>query len=135
MADELEYDHRAERDVHPAECRVLGRARGHESRHNHQRQQSATDDQCHAPSNNATLSGAQYLDAIASAGVTKVQYQLTGGNLSDSVIAAGTPTIYGWLTSWNTSAVPNGTYTLQSVAFYAGGVSGASTPIAISVTN
>ena len=31
------------------------------------------------PSNTATLSGSQYLDATASPGVTKVQYQVTGG--------------------------------------------------------
>jgi hypothetical protein len=87
------------------------------------------------PSNNATLSGSQYLDAVASAGVTRVQYELTGGSLSDAVIATGTPTIYGWLASWNTTTVPNGSYTLQSVASYAGGVSAPSTPITISVTN
>jgi hypothetical protein len=87
------------------------------------------------PSNNATLSGSQYLDATTSAGVTRVQYELTGGSLSDTVIATGTPTIYGWLASWNTTTVPNGNYTLQSVASYAGGVSAASTPITISVTN
>ena len=68
MADELEYDHRAERDVHPAECRVLGRAHGHQSRHHHHRQQSATDDQCRAAVEQRHAVGAQYLDAIASAG-------------------------------------------------------------------
>jgi hypothetical protein len=87
------------------------------------------------PSNAATVSGTQYLDATASAGVTRVQYELTGGSLSDAVIATGIPTIYGWLASWNTTTVPNGSYTLQSVASYAGGVSAASTPITISVTN
>ena len=51
------------------------------------------------------------------------------------MIATGTPTIYGWLATWNTTTVPNGTYALQSVASYAGGVSGASTPITVSVTN
>ena len=87
------------------------------------------------PSNAATLSGTQYLDATASSGVTKVQYEVTGGSLTNAVIATATPTIYGWLASWNTTTVPNGTYTLQSVASYAGGVSGASAPITISVTN
>ena len=87
------------------------------------------------PSNAATVSGTQYLDATASAGVTRVQYELTGGSLSDAVIATGIPTIYGWLASWNTTTVPNGSYTLQSVASYAGGVSAASTPITISITN
>ena len=87
------------------------------------------------PSNAATLSGSQYLDATASPGVTQVQYEVTGGKLSDAVIATATSTIYGWVAGWNTTTVPNGTYTLQSVASYAGGVSGSSSPITISVSN
>ena len=87
------------------------------------------------PSNNATLSDVPYLDAVASPGVTKVQYQVTGGSLSHTVIATAIPTIYGWLATWNTTTVPNGTYSLQSVASYAGGVSAASAPITIAVTN
>jgi hypothetical protein len=87
------------------------------------------------PSNGATLSGAQYLDATTSPGVTKVQYELSGGSLTDSVIATATPSLYGWLAGWNTEAVPNGTYTLQSVASYLGGVSGASPGVKITVAN
>jgi lysophospholipase L1-like esterase len=87
------------------------------------------------PSNGATLSGAQYLDATTSPGVTKVQYELSGGGLTDSVIATGTPTLYGWLAAWNSTSVPNGTYTLQSVASYLGGVSGASPGVTITVAN
>ena len=87
------------------------------------------------PSNGATLSGTQDLDATTSSGVTKVQYELSGGGLTDSVIATATPTLYGWLASWNSSSVPNGTYTLQSVASYQGGVSGTSPGITVSVAN
>ena len=71
------------------------------------------------PSNNATVSGSsQILDAGASSGVTQVQYEITGGTLTDSVISTATPTIYGWLAKWNTTNVANGTYILQSVAAY-----------------
>ena len=87
------------------------------------------------PSNNATVTGNALLDAVASSGVTKVQYQLTGGTLSGALIATATPTIYGWLANWNSTTVPNGQYTLQSVASYAGGVSGTSAPITITVGN
>jgi hypothetical protein len=89
------------------------------------------------PANNATVSGTQDLDASASAGVTQVTYELSGGpaNLSDDVIATGTPTLYGWLAAWNTTAVLNGTYTLQSVAAYPNGVSTTSAPITITVSN
>ena len=56
------------------------------------------------------------LDAGASAGVTDVQFELTGGSLSDSVIATAVPTYYGWIAEWNSTTVANGSYTLQSVA-------------------
>jgi acetyl esterase len=87
------------------------------------------------PSNGATLSGTQILDATASPGLTGVQYELSGGGLTDSVIATATPTIYGWLASWNSTSEPNGTYTLQSVASYQGGVSGTSPSITVMVAN
>jgi hypothetical protein len=87
------------------------------------------------PSNNASVSGtSQVLDATASPGVTKVQYELTGGTLTDSVIATATPTLYGWLASWNTTTVPNGAYSLQSVATE-GSNTAASTPLSITVAN
>jgi hypothetical protein len=63
------------------------------------------------PSTGATVSGTQVvLDAIAPAGVTQVQFELTGGTLNDWVIATATPTIYGWIALWNSTEVPNGSY-------------------------
>jgi hypothetical protein len=50
------------------------------------------------------------------------------------VIATATPTIYGWLAAWNTTNVPNGTYTLQSVAS-SGGLTGTSPGITVTVVN
>ena len=87
------------------------------------------------PANNATVSDGQWLDASASSGVTKVQYELTGGTLNDAIIATATPTWVGWLAGWNTTTVPNGTYTLQSVASYPGGVSGTSPGVTITGNN
>ena len=87
------------------------------------------------PANNTTLSGSEYLDATASSGVTGVTYELSGNGLSDDVVATGTPTLYGWLAGWNTTTVPNGTYTLHSVASYSGGVSGTSPPVAVTIDN
>jgi hypothetical protein len=84
------------------------------------------------PCDGATQSGtAALLDASASAKVSRVSFELTGGTLTNQVIAAGFPTLYGWLAEWNTTSVPKGTYTLTSVASYAGGVSGTSPPITI----
>ena len=49
-----------------------------------------------------------------------MQYELTGGTLSDQVIATSTKTMYGWIGAFNSTSVPNGTYTLQSVATFGG---------------
>ena len=87
------------------------------------------------PSNGATVTGGQVLDASASSGVTKVQYELTGGTLSDAVIATASLTYYGWLASWDTATVPNGIYTLQSVATLSGGVTGTSPGVTVTVAN
>ena len=88
------------------------------------------------PSGGSTVKGnAVSLDASALSGVSQVRYELTGGLLTDSVIATATPTCYGWLAQWNSQGVPDGTYTLQSVASYAGGVSGESPGVTVTVAN
>jgi hypothetical protein len=88
------------------------------------------------PSGPVTTSGTEKLDATATPGVTQVQYELNGGGLTNDVIATATPTVFGWVGSWDTNAVPNGTYTLQSVATYpGGGLSGTSPGVSITVNN
>ena len=89
------------------------------------------------PANGATLKGSEYLDATASTDVAMVLYELSGGpsDLNDQVIATATPTYVGWAAAWNSTGVPDGNYTLQSVASYAGGASGTSPPISITVGN
>ena len=91
----------------------------------------------YTPANNATVSGTQLLlGAFASSGVTQVQFEVSGGpsNLDHSVIGTANPTNYGWLDKWDTTTVPNGVYSLQSVASYGGEVSG-KRPISITVSN
>jgi hypothetical protein len=88
------------------------------------------------PSNGATQSGGTAtLDASASANVTSVSYELSGGAFNDQPISVATSTLYGWIAHWNTTTVPDGTYTLQSVASYANGQSTISAPITITVNN
>jgi hypothetical protein len=90
------------------------------------------------PSNGATLSGtAKVLDASASgtADVTSVQFEVTGGSLSNDVIGTATPSLYGWYVVWNTTTVANGTYTLQSVATEIGGTTATSPGISVTVQN
>lgn len=87
------------------------------------------------PSNGAAVSGSSVvLDASASSGVTQVQFELTGGSLTDSVIATATLTSYGWIAEWNSTTVADGPYTLQSVATD-GTSNTTSTGISITVTN
>lgn len=88
------------------------------------------------PTNSSTVSGtSQLLDAVASPAASQVHYEITGGPLSDSVIATATPTYYGWLAQWNTTRVSNGAYSLQSVASFSGGGSATSAPVTIMVNN
>jgi hypothetical protein len=87
------------------------------------------------PSDGATVSGPQGLGAITSAGVTQVQFEVTGGDLNNSVIATATPTKYGWLARWMTTNVPDGTYTLRSVASNPDRDHGTSPSITITVAN
>ena len=85
----------------------------------------------------ATLSGGEFLDAGASCkeGVTKVEFRLTGGDLHDAPIGTATHTVDGWIAGWNTASVPNGIYTLESVAFASNGLSAHSTGIVVTVKN
>ena len=44
-------------------------------------------------------------------------------------------TSQGWTASWNSTTVPDGTYTLQSVAYDAAGNQGASSGVTVIVEN
>jgi hypothetical protein len=89
------------------------------------------------PANGSTLSGATYLDASAAgpSDIAGVHYVLTGGSLSNQVIATAAATLDGWLVKWDTTAVPNGTYTLQSVATDVNGNTATSPGITMTVSN
>ena len=89
------------------------------------------------PADGATLAGASYLDALAAdgPGVTNVAFEVTGGTLSNHVVATATPTFYGWLVKWNTASVSNGAYSLQSVATDAANNTDTSEPITVTVHN
>jgi hypothetical protein len=51
------------------------------------------------------------------------------------VVGTATATPYGWIATWNTTTVPNGNYTLQSVATDAGGTTAMSPGITVTVSN
>ena len=76
-----------------------------------------------------------HLDASAS-NATSVEFRLFGGiyGYNAPVICTATLTYYGWLCSWNTTTVPNGSYDLLSEAFGSGG-STFSSGVSITVNN
>jgi hypothetical protein len=51
------------------------------------------------------------------------------------VIATAAITEDGWIAEWNTTTVPDGIYTLESVAIDPYGESGTSPPITMTVAN
>ena len=90
------------------------------------------------PSTGAAFSGTSAIPdatASASAGVAKVQFELTGGAHNSSVVVTATPTLYGWLTEWDRSTVANGTYSVQSIATSSGGQTRTSPAISVTVNN
>jgi hypothetical protein len=89
------------------------------------------------PSNGAMLSGNALLDASATsnAGITEVQFALTGGLLNKTVVGTAVPTIFGYLDTLDTTTVVNGAYTLQSVAYDGAGGSAYSAGITVTVDN
>jgi hypothetical protein len=60
---------------------------------------------------------------------------ITGGSYNKSVIGSATSTAYGWYYPWNTTTVPNGTYTLQSLATDEAGNTTYSAGITVKVSN
>ena len=79
------------------------------------------------------------LDASASAsngvGISSVQFVLTGGTYNKTVVGTATLTAYGYYYSWNSKSVPDGTYTLQSLATDGAGNTTYSAGITIKVSN
>jgi polyvinyl alcohol dehydrogenase (cytochrome) len=88
------------------------------------------------PSNGATLSGSTLLDASAS-NATSVEFQLFGGvyGFYGPILCTATPTYYGWLCSWNTTTVPNGSYVVSSLAFNSTGSAYSMGGVTITVSN
>ena len=91
-----------------------------------------------APSNGSTVQGERIVDAIApfNFGISRVDFRLDGPGIHNVLIGSATVSRqYGWYFIWNTKDVPNGTYTLRSIAYDASGHHSASTPATIKVVN
>ena len=68
------------------------------------------------PRSGSTVHGKQILDVWGSGSydLTRVEYLLSGPGLAESWTKTGVSTVYGWVAKWNTSAIPNGTYTIEA---------------------
>jgi len=88
------------------------------------------------PANGTMVSGVVPPDASATdhVRVTKVGFYLTGPSHKDTLIGFGNLSLVGWLTRWNSTKVPNGNYTLHSVAYDAAGRSSQSKRVAVRVS-
>ena len=64
-----------------------------------------------------------------------VDFRITGGQLGQPLLVKTVPTWYGWLGYWNTSTVPDGTYTVESVATDAAGNRSQSAGVTVIVAN
>ena len=89
------------------------------------------------PSNGATVAGGTWVGAVAQSpiGVVSVHFEVSGGSVSDLAVATATDTDRGWIGAWDTTDVPNGTYTLESVATDTDGTSVASAGVTVTVDN
>ena len=89
------------------------------------------------PRNGAVLKGSSFLHAVASDGfgISTVEFDITGEGLGDAVIIKARPYPYGWVGVWHSTAVPNGLYSLQSVASNDTGHVTRSRPVSIEVEN
>jgi len=90
------------------------------------------------PANGSTVSGTKVLlDASASdlMKIKKVTFHLTGGSLHGALIGTATPTLVGWMATWDSTTVPNGNYTLRSQALDAAGVWALGPAITVKVAN
>ena len=91
------------------------------------------------PSNGSVVRGPQIVDATASFSffdVSRVDFRLNGPRLHNKLI--GTVAVkqqYGWYFVWETTSVPDGTYTLQSIAYGPSGNHSASAPVRFRVAN
>ncbi len=87
------------------------------------------------PAADAQLSGSEYLVAVASSklGVRNVEFRITGDRRT--VIEPAVSSLYGWLGGWNTRSVPDGTYTVYSVAHGNDGLVTTSAGVKVKVRN
>jgi len=89
------------------------------------------------PAAGEVLRGKLFLLATASDpfGINKVQFELNTNNRNPTVISQGSATPFGYLGGWDTRSVPDGVYSIRSIAFSPGGLTGLSRWTVVKVAN
>ena len=89
------------------------------------------------PAAGEVLRGKLFLLATASDpfGITKVQFELSTNNRNPTVISQGFASPFGYLGGWDTNSVPDGVYSIRSVAYSPGGLTGLSRWTVVKVAN
>jgi len=83
------------------------------------------------------VKGVYYMDARASAllGLMSVKFEISGGTPQQDIVVAAKLVPFGWLGGWNTTDLPNGVYTIRSVAEEVDGQTTRSAPVFVRVDN
>ena len=89
------------------------------------------------PTNGTRLSGSTNLvtEPGFNLGVAKVEFEVTGNSLRNAVVGDAVHIDGLWILPWNTKTVPDGTYTVRSVAFNAAGDHSTSASVTVHVSN
>jgi len=89
------------------------------------------------PKAGAQVGGLQYLvaNAAGSLGIKSVVFDLSSKGSAETEICRAVRFQFGWICDWNTATMPNGTYTLQSIATDTSGQVTRSRGVAVHVRN
>ncbi len=89
------------------------------------------------PTVGETVRGELYLFAAASDsfGITKVQFVVRGNLRSSTVVSNGLANYFVYIGAWDTRTVPDGTYSIRSIAYSPGGQMGLSRWTVVRVAN
>jgi hypothetical protein len=89
------------------------------------------------PAAGATVSGSAFAIDVVPIGpsIKAVELFVTGGAAHNEKIGDAAANSVGWLMTWNTKNLPNGTYQLTSVGFNTAGKSSRSASVTVTVKN
>jgi hypothetical protein len=74
------------------------------------------------------------LPIVSGVDLGMVEFRITGAGGEPSIVATAEPGLLGWAASWDTTGVPDGTYTVTSVAVGSEGEV-VSAPVSVVVDN